>query len=160
MKTIIIRHRKENLKKCSLRGLEQDSRFLFFSYPKLTAPDLSDYVVLSVDAPELSQEDAGYGICLLDGTWRYAQKMETFLSQTQTLRKRSLPKGILTAYPRKQEDCPDPTQGLASIEALYLAYLIQGLDTKGLLNSYHFSEAFLQKNALQFSQPVLKEASA
>lgn len=73
--TIVIRHRKENLKKCSLRGLEQHKDFRFFSYPKDPLPDLNGYFLLAVGAPPLTAEDKAHGLLLLDGTWRYAEKM-------------------------------------------------------------------------------------
>ena len=124
--TIILRHRKENLKKCSLRGLEARDELNFFTYPKDTLPDLTSYVLLSFDGPQLSSDDQEKGIVLLDGTWRYAETMLKNTPELGTLPKRSLPPEIQTAYPRKQEGCEKPTRGLASLEALYSAYLLQG----------------------------------
>lgn len=140
--TIILRHNRENLKKCSLRGLESREDMIFYTYPlKRALPDLSNYVVLTLDAPPLTKEDAHLGIFLIDGTWRYAEKM--FKGLKQPFEMRSLQSGAKTAYPRRQEDCSDPTRGLASCEALYLAYDILGRDTTGLLDHYHWKEAFL-----------------
>lgn len=139
--TYILRHRKENLKKCSLRGLEQRSDMQFFTYPwKVEIPSLENVVVLALDAPPLSTKDADKHLFLIDGTWRYAEKM--FASLPEPFEKRSLPH-VQTAYPRRQPDCEDPTRGLASVEALYLAYLITGRDPSGLLDHYHFKERFL-----------------
>lgn len=135
--TIILRHRKENLKKCSLRGLENRADMQFFTYPlEDTQLNLEPYVVLAVDAPPLTKEDGDKGIFLIDGTWRYAEKMLKSLKAPLNLR--SLPQ-MSTAYPRRQ----DVDHGLASIEALYLAYQILGRDTKGLLDQYHWREEFL-----------------
>jgi len=58
--TIILRHRKENLKKCSLRGLED--RMHFVQYPNEAIPDLTGYVVLTPDAPLLEKAK---GLCLI-----------------------------------------------------------------------------------------------
>ncbi|NGX38731.1 MAG: hypothetical protein KR126chlam1_00041 [Chlamydiae bacterium] len=139
--TIILRHRKENLKKCSLRGLEKRSDIRFYSYPLAEEqPDLSAYVVLSMDGPPLTANDRDKGIFLIDGTWRYAEKMGRSIHGPNLVR--SLP-SVRTAYPRKQEDCPDPTRGLASVEALYLAYMILGRNTDGLLDHYYWKEEFL-----------------
>ncbi len=141
--TIILRHNRENLKKCSLRGLESRSDLIFYSYPlKYELPDLSNYVVLTLDAPELSKEDAECGIFLIDGTWRYAEKMFKVLKPP--FETRSLPKSAKTAYPRRQEDCLDPERGLASCEALYLAYVILGREPTGLLDHYYWKEQFLK----------------
>jgi pre-rRNA-processing protein TSR3 len=141
--TLILRHRRENLKKCSLRGLETRNDLQFYSYPlKRHLPDLTNYVVLTLGAAPLAREDADKGLFLIDGTWRYAEKM--LHSLPMTFEVRSLPKGVKTAYPRRQEDCSDPTQGLASCEALYLAYEILGRDPTGLLDHYHWKEEFLK----------------
>lgn len=147
-KTIILRHSRENLKKCSLRGLEQRPDMLFFTYPHAVLPDLSNYFLLSMDAPVLTQADSELGIFLIDGTWRYAERMERQLPIPHRFQRRSLPGKFRTAYPRRQEDCPDPTQGLASIEALFLAYDLLGRDTTGLLDNYHWKEKFLENNSL------------
>lgn len=145
--TVVLRHRKENLKKCSLTGLEIRDDFRFFTYPKDTLPDLSNYVMLAMDAPPLTKEDASYGLFVLDSTWKYAEKMANFVeSSCGQLSCRSLPATFRTAYPRKQEDCSDPERGLASIEAIFIAYTILGRDTTGLLDLYYWSESFLEKN--------------
>lgn len=149
--TIILRHKKENLKKCSLRGLEQRPDCLFFTYPQDVLPDLSQYILLSLDAPVLSRQDASYGIFLLDGTWRYAEKMASVLSPKLPTIKRSIPHGFKTAYPRRQEDCIDPSRGLSSLEALFISYQILGRDASGMLDHYYWKEAFLEKNRELFS---------
>jgi pre-rRNA-processing protein TSR3 len=144
--TIILRHRKENLKKCSLRGLENRSDLCFFTYPKDDLPDLSHYFLLTMDAPPLCEADKNLGIFLIDGTWRYAERMERQLPSPPTFQKRSLPPHVQTAYPRRQEDCPEPARGLASAEALFLAYFLLGRCTQGLLDNYYWEEEFLKKN--------------
>jgi pre-rRNA-processing protein TSR3 len=148
--TLILRHRKENLKKCSLRGLEIRNDFRFIRYPCKVWPDLTGYCLLTIDAPLLSEEDKNLGLFLIDGTWKYAQTMEKSLPKNVPLIKRSLPSHFRTAYPRCQTACPEPERGLASIEALYLAFLLTGRPTQGLLDHYHWKEEFLKKNA----QPV------
>lgn len=144
--TIILRHRRENLKKCSLRGLEARDDFRFFSYPNAELPDLSGYIMLSLDAPPLTAEDAICGLFIVDATWRYAEKMVCFVDSIQVLPKRSLPAHYRTAYPRRQEDCPEPERGLASIEAIFASYLILERDVEGLLDGYYWKKAFLEKN--------------
>jgi pre-rRNA-processing protein TSR3 len=141
--TIILRHRRENLKKCTLRGLEKRDDFLFFTYPQDSLPDLSSHVLLSLDAPPLSIADRSYGVFLIDATWRYAAKISKQVSPVSPIL-RSLPPFYQTAYPRRQEDCPE--RGLASIEALFVAYLILGRDPSHLLDTYHWKDLFLEKN--------------
>lgn len=136
--TLILRHRKENLKKCSLRGLETRSDCRFFIYPKDTLPDLSNYLLLKPNAPILTPADKNLGIFLIDGTWRYAATMFSQLPLPHSFVCRSLP-NIPTAYPRRQ----DEPEGLASVEALYIAYLLLGRNPAGLLDHYHWKERFL-----------------
>lgn len=144
--TIILRHRKENLKKCSLRGLEERSDFRFFTYPCEELPDLSSYVLLTLDAPPLTEADGDKGIFLIDGTWRYTALMQKQLPKPDLFERRSLPGGFQTAYPRRQEDCPNPSEGLASIEALFVAHLTLKRSTEGLLDHFYWKEDFLKKN--------------
>src|SRR6267154_3322744 len=141
--TIILRYRKENLKKCTLRGLENRPDFRFFSYPKDILPDLSNYFLLTIDALPLSAADKNLGVFLIDGTWIYAERMQRQLPKPHLFQKRSLPTHFRTAYPRRQDDCPDPSRGLASIEALYVAYTLLGRNTDGLLNNFYWKEEFL-----------------
>ncbi len=141
--TLILRHRKENLKKCSLRGLKEREGFHFYSYPLTESlPDLAHYVILSIEGPLLAETDAKYGLLLIDGTWRHAAKMQKILPSS--LKRRSLPCHFRTAYPRRQEDCSDPIRGLASIEALYIAYQVLQRDTSELLDHYYWKEPFLR----------------
>ena len=166
--TIIWRHKKENLKKCSLRGLEKHSELIFLSYPKDPLPSLKNYLLLTIDKnenlPVLSSKDQNQGLFLIDATWRYAAVMEKKLSSpisfstsnstsiskaflAQNLQKRSLPAYFKTAYPRKQTGCSDPQRGLASIEALFLAHLILNRKNDGLLDHYYWKENFLKLNS-------------
>lgn len=142
MTTVIIRHRRENLKKCSLRGLEKRDDLVFYTYPIHTLPDLTGFILLKVGAPPLSKEDADKGLLLIDGTWRLAAIMEKQLPWK--LEARSLPAHFKTAYPRE----PNPEQGLASVEALYIAHHAIGRATDGLLDLYHWKDEFLRINNL------------
>ena len=144
--TLISRHRKEKLKKCSLRGLESRDDFRFFTYPRRALPELTGYCMLTLDAPPLSVEDKDFGLFLVDGTWRLAEKMVRSIPKPNTLVHRSLPSHFRTAYPRIQTGCSDPDSGLASIEALYLAFLLTGRCTEGLLDNYYWRDDFILKN--------------
>lgn len=140
--TLLMRHRRENLKKCSLFGLEGRSDLHFLTYPKDPWPDLSSYLLLKVGAPTLTFADKEWGILILDGTWRLASLMER---QCPPIETRSLPWQFCTAYPRRQTECPDPQKGLASVEALYLAHWILGRSVKGLLDRYFWKKKFLHQ---------------
>lgn len=147
LKTIVIRHKKENLKKCSLRNLEKREDIEFIQYPFETLPSLKGYIMLVMEeAPILTQEDAACGLLLLDSTWRYLPKMIQAVELQEKVEKRVLPSGFRTAYPRNQQDCIDPTRGLSSLEAFFITYHILGRPTDGLLDHYFWKEKFLQLN--------------
>lgn len=148
--TYLLRHQRENLKKCSLRGLEHRDDCRFFTYPNSQLPDTTGYVLLAIDAPPLQASDNDKGIFLLDATWRYAAKMLAFVESKHMIKKRSIPRGFRTAYPRRQNDCPNPEEGLASIEALYITYILMGRDPTGLLDNYYWKDLFLEKNRKLF----------
>jgi pre-rRNA-processing protein TSR3 len=147
--TIIIRHPKENLKKCSLRGLEPRTDFRFLTYPVKEPLELAGHLILDLEGPPLSAADCEAGLLLIDATWRYAalmtRQLAPLLAQAE---KRSIPSHFRTAYPRRQTDCPNPDCGLASIEALYIAYHLMGRDPSGLLDGYYWKEPFLKMNGL------------
>ena len=65
---------------------------------------------------------------------------------------RSLPQWE-TAYPRVSKVFNDPTSGLATIEAIYAAFVMQGRITAGLLDRYYWADQFLQKNR-HFIEPA------
>ncbi|HEY4831962.1 MAG TPA: hypothetical protein VIH61_05310 [Waddliaceae bacterium] len=146
--TVVLRHRKENLKKCTLVILERSEDFHFYHYPTDNVPKLNDYVLLKVDAIPLSEDDQDAGLLILDGTWRYASKMLQHVENQQSFVFRSIPSAWQTTYPRKQMDCPDPQRGLASIEAIFAAYHILGRQTAGLLDGYYWKDLFLKRNKL------------
>lgn len=142
MKTIILRHRRENLDKCSLRGLEKRDDLTFYTYPLHQLPDLSNYLLLQVGAPPLNLEDRDQGVLLIDGTWRLAEVMAKQLPLN--IKARSLPSHFKTAYPRK----PNPESGLASVEALFIAHRILERSTENLLDHYYWKELFMKINDL------------
>jgi pre-rRNA-processing protein TSR3 len=142
--TIIVRHPKENPKKCSVLPLKGRPDLSFYNYPLKAPLHLEGYLRLAAEGPPLTLEDREHGILLLDGSWRWAGAM------TQDFEKvppRSL-KGYHTAYPRVSKLGTDPDNGLASIEALFLAYHILGWPTQGMLDHYHWAEEFLRLNRI------------
>jgi len=94
----------------------------------------------------LTNRDGEFGLFIVDSTWRYADKMLKFAEKQGRLNKRSIPAHFRTAYPRRQEDCPDPSRGLASIEAVYIAYKLLGRDASDLLNNYYWKDLFISMN--------------
>ncbi len=142
--TLIVRHPKENPRKCSILPLRDRPDIRLLRHPVTERPPLEGYVRLAAEGPELSAADAGCGILLLDGSWRWAAAMSRDFLDVPP---RSL-RGYRTAYPRSSKLGTDPDNGLASVEALFLAYHILGRPTEGLLDHYHWAEEFLKLNGL------------
>ncbi|MFQ5504515.1 MAG: glycosyltransferase family 9 protein [Planctomycetota bacterium] len=139
---LILRHYKENRKKCTLEPLlgREDLRFVEFRPGKKLAVD--GYILLQPEAPELGPEDRGRPLLLLDSTWRYLEGMRACLEGAP--HPRALPLAIRTAYPRGTVLSEEPRGGLASIEALYAALRILGHRDDSLLDEYHWREEFLE----------------
>lgn len=140
--TVIVVHPRERRSKCSVEPLRDRPEFVFTTFPHPVPIDVTNYVRLGIGGPVLSEADTDRGLLLLDGTWRLAARMEPFYSHVEV---RSLPV-IRTAYPRKSEVYADPSEGLATIEALYAALRILGRNTQDLLNEYHWKQSFLELN--------------
>ena len=96
----------------------------------------------------LSPHDCTQGLLVLDGTWRWAEKMESDFAEVPI---RSLPTWR-TAYPRNSKLFEDPDQGLATIEAIFVAYRQLGYSTQGLLDQYYWKQEFLRLNATLLEQ--------
>jgi pre-rRNA-processing protein TSR3 len=161
---VIIRHPKEKRRKCTVEPLRGRPGFTFYNARPGFVFEASNCLLLSVDAPCLSPADAAWlnnppsptreenieknpthakrTLLLLDAAWRLLPVLEKCLSGIP--RKRSLPATLKTAYPRLSKMTEDPTQGLASIEALYAALALLGHNDPGLLDDYHWKEDFLE----------------
>jgi pre-rRNA-processing protein TSR3 len=142
--TIVVRHPRENPKKCSVLPLKGRADLQFLSYPVKESPSLDGYIRLAADGPELSVADQDCGILLLDGSWRSAAKMHADFGAVPP---RSLT-GWKTAYPRASKLGTDPSNGLASLEALFIAYHVLGRSTEGMLAHYRWADLFLELNNL------------
>jgi pre-rRNA-processing protein TSR3 len=142
--TVIVRHSRENPRKCSVLPLREREDIVFLAYPVKERPPLDNHVRLAAEGPQLSGDDAASGLLLLDGSWRWAAKMAADFADIPP---RSL-HGWRTAYPRISKQGTDPDNGLASVEALVIAYHILGRPIKGLLDHYRWAEEFLRINAL------------
>jgi pre-rRNA-processing protein TSR3 len=141
--TVIVRHSHENPRKCSVLPLRDRQDVIFLHYPLRQRPELEGYIRLAAEGPELSAADAGAGLLLVDGSWRWAAKMSRdFLD----LPPRSLT-SWRTAYPRTSKRGTDPVNSLASVEALFAAYHILGRPIDGLLDDYRWAEEFLRSNS-------------
>src|SRR5438874_10299127 len=96
VRTIIVRHPKENPKKCSVLPLKGRPDLSFVHYPVKAPLNLAGYIRLAAEGPTLSLADCNSGILLLDGSWRWAGAMTAAFEHVPP---RSL-HGYQTAYPR------------------------------------------------------------
>lgn len=149
--TVIVVHPRENRQKCSVEPLRDRAEFVFWTFPNRGPEPIDGYVRLGIGGPLLSPEDAPRGLLVLDGTWRLAQRMEPSFRELPV---RSLPQWK-TAYPRVSKIFDDPLEGLATIEALFAAYVALGRDTSGLLDHYYWAKPFLQINQALLPSPIL-----
>jgi pre-rRNA-processing protein TSR3 len=147
--TIIVRNPRENPRKCSVIPLQGRPDLIFLHYPVPQPPALDGYIRLAAEGEELSPGDRASGILLLDGSWRWAEPMNRAFGDVPA---RSL-HGFCTAYPRRSKLGTDPDNGLASVEALYVAYHILGRPTGGLLDHYRWAGEFLRLNEFSGSAP-------
>lgn len=153
---VIIQHPREKKSKCTLEPLRLRPGYTFYNaHPGFTY-DASGHLLLSVNAPELTPDDGiltdlhatkqqKRPLLLLDSTWRLLPQLEGCL--TGQPRVRSIGSSVQTAYPRVSKIGADPSGGLASIEALFVALTLLGERDDTVLSDYHWREPFL----MQFS---------
>ena len=137
---------RENKRKCSIHPLKDRQKLLFINSWNLPDPatDWTDYLLLHVEGRELTADDYRRPVLLIDASWKRA----LFLAEKpliECLEKRSL-SGFISCYPRTSKYYRMPDQGLASVEALYAAHLIQGREDPTLLDHYRWKEDFLVGN--------------
>jgi len=143
---LIIRLRKESLRKCSLAPLlkRRPERWKWFHCDLGDPVEVGEAILLHPDGEPLSPADAEHPLLLVDSSWRDLPRM--LRSVSGSFHRRSLPKGLRTAYPRKSNWFPDPETGLASVEALHAALALLGRRDDSLLDGYHFAERYLEIN--------------
>ncbi len=139
----IIRHAKERKSKCTLEPLRGRPGITFLEARPDFRFNATGYLLLAIDAPVLSPEDAKHPLLLLDSTWRLLPQLMSKVDGEPILR--TLPLHVRTAYPRVSKISEDPARGLASVEALYLAKRLLGDDDPSLLEHYHWREDFLRQ---------------
>ena len=140
--TIIVVHPRERRSKCTVESLRGHGGFVFHTFPERGCEPLDQYVRLGFGGPMLSEADRDSGLLVLDGTWRLVERMERHYAEVPV---RALP-DCRTAYPRKSRVFADPGAGLATIEAIYVAYRILGRTRDGLLKEYYWADEFLSLN--------------
>lgn len=142
-KVTVIRHPRENLKKCSLRHLHGRADFEFFKATENFLFDATGFILLEIGAPPIMPSDGGKPILLLDSTWRLLPSIRAKVRGDFV--PRSIPQSVRTAYPRVSKVFSDP-DGLATIEALYAALKFSGSPDPTVLKGYPFAKKFIEIN--------------
>ena len=143
MDILIYRDPRESKAKCSLTPLRGLAGVTFVDYRHDRRVEVGRRVLLHPEGEELTAEDAGEDLLLVDCSWR---RVDRLLAQVDgELVRRRLPH-LVTAYPRKSKTFEDPTTGLASVEALFAATRILGSPRPDFLDQYRWREPFLELN--------------
>lgn len=105
---------------------------------------------LNLKSPDLS-------LAAVDCLWR---RLEGILKRVQAPLPRlaRIPEGFVTAYPRVSKKTIDPSGGLATIEALFIASALLGNWDASLLSQYYFGRSFVELNRARFLELGILEA--
>jgi pre-rRNA-processing protein TSR3 len=142
---LILRDPRESAKKCSLTPLHGMSGVEFVVYRADRRIAAGSRILLHPNGEPLSRADHGRGLLLVDCAWR---KVDLLLATIDGDPPRRRLPPLVSAYPRKSKLFQDPTQGLASIEALYAALALLGEPAPELLAQYRWADEFLRQNPM------------
>lgn len=143
MHVLVLRDRRESVKKCSLTPLRGLPGIRFVDYDPDATLEVAGRVLLDPEGEELGPADRGADLLLVDCAWRRVPKLVRTLRGE--VRRRRLPR-LETAYPRKSRIFDDPGTGLASVEALYAASVLLGEPHPEWLDGYRWTSQFLAAN--------------
>ncbi|MBI3818373.1 MAG: hypothetical protein HY286_06765 [Planctomycetes bacterium] len=146
---LIIRDARESTRKCSIAAIQGMPNITFRGWRRDHTIALPPHVLLCPGAPPLASEDGGLPLLLVDSSWRHLPQLMRDVRGTFALR--SIPAGFASAYPRKSRVFNDPDDGLATVEALFIALAVLGEWRDDILEHYHFKSEFMKINELRFN---------
>jgi len=144
---LILRDPRESAKKCSLTPLRGLPGVRFVDYSPERRVQAAGRVLLHTAGEPIGPADAGRGLLLIDCSWRRVTSLMRVVDGAPILRR--LPP-LQTAYPRRSNTFEDPSEGLASVEALYAALALMGSQRPELLAAYRWADEFLRLNGAAF----------
>jgi len=150
VKVTVVRHPRENLKKCSLSHLHGEPSFEFLTASDGFSFDAAGFTLLEMGAPPITEADADRPFLLLDSTWNLLGRIRRKVYGN--FMPRSIPPAILSAYPRVSKMHDDPS-GLATVEALYAALRLMGKADVRIIRNYKFAQLFLEINGWSSDAP-------
>ncbi|MCO5143208.1 MAG: hypothetical protein M9962_08980 [Oligoflexia bacterium] len=151
MKFEILIDKKENPHKCTIHPLKsrEDFSIRYFSKNQKIQAFQAD-CLLHIDGQCLSNVSNNFqSLGLIDCTWRKVSGVLQRLEKPLPFLVK-IPEGFQTAYPRKNQEGKDPSGGLATIEALFIAAAFCKKWDESLLDKYYFKQQFLDINIPQW----------
>ena len=153
---IIVDH-GESSNKCTILPLAYRTDFHILRGS--TDQPLRSEILLHPDGQDLGELKSTLSgvttIAAIDCVWRRLNPILARLGKPLPLAVK-IPGEFITAYPRQSKKSFDPTGGLATIEALFIAAAFLGHWDATLLREYFFADDFLKFNEGQFRQYGLK----
>ncbi len=98
-----------------------------------------------------------HGIAAIDCVWSQLNNLSSRIQGAlpQLVR---IPQGFVTAYPRRSEKNTDPTEGLATIEAIFVVSALLGHWDASLFSHYYFGRQFVELNSSRFLELGIPQA--
>lgn len=146
--------RAERPQKCSILPLEGRPDFTIRRFDRgRPIARLQADILLHIDGEPLDQIDTSgiASIACVDCHWRRCSGIVRLI-EAPLPRLARIPPGFKTAYPRRNKDDQDPVDGLATIEAVFIAAAFCGVRDPSLLARYHWRDDFLAINQAVFAQ--------
>ena len=160
---LIVQDYRENPRKCTALPLRGRPGFEFVRLsrprPREEPHEVPGGLWLDVDAPPFEPADRSFldgdgRVIVLDASWARVRTLERRLrvKAGSPVCRRSLPEPLRSAYPRKSKLYPDPDRGLATIEAIFAVTLLLGSPLREVLDTYRWTNEFLELNRPVFSR--------
>lgn len=144
----IVVDKGETPNKCTILPLADRADFLIMRPARSEPiPTLTGDLLLHPDG-ELLSEIKGLNVrrlSVIDSNWKWLPLLMNRV-QPPVPRLARIPSGFRTAYPRRSKKNTDPEEGLATIEAVFIAAAFLGHWDESLFAKYHFGADFLAMN--------------
>lgn len=165
MRFEVLVDRSERPNKCTILPLEGKAEFdiVRFQRGKRLGPLTGEFLLHpegeSLDVVVKTLTSPPESLSAIDCTWKKLPGILANLVRPWPRLVR-IPQGFVTAYPRRNKAGKDPVEGLATIEALFIAAAFLSDWDATLFAKYRFAPEFLQLNMTVFANYGLKTGTA